>query len=121
MVLAYPVISLTTEYVHKGSRKNLLGDPYDPALAELLSNEKHVTPRTPPTFLFHTDDDQGVPVENSVLFFLALKKAKVPAEMHIYQKGRHGVGLAQSDPVLSTWPDRLKDWLQIRGLLSSAK
>jgi acetyl esterase/lipase len=120
MILAYPVISLTTDYVHKGSRKNLLGDPYDPALAEQLSNEKQVTSRTPPTFLFHTDDDAGVPVENSVLFFLALKKAKVPAEMHIYQKGKHGVGLAQSDPVLSTWPDRLKDWLQIRGLLSSA-
>ncbi len=119
MILAYPVISLTTEYVHKGSRKNLLGDPYDPALAEQLSNEKQVTSRTPPTFLFHTDDDAGVPVENSVLFFLALKKAKVPAEMHIYQKGKHGVGLAQSDPVLSTWPDRLKDWLQIRGLLAS--
>jgi acetyl esterase/lipase len=120
MILAYPVISLTTEYVHKGSRKNLLGDPYDPALAELLSNEKQVTSRTPPTFLFHTDEDQGVPVENSVLFFLALKKAKVPAEMHIYQKGKHGVGLAQSDPVLSTWPGRLKDWLQIRGLLTAA-
>lgn len=119
MILAYPVISLTTEYVHKGSRKNLLGDPYDPALAEQLSNEKQVTSRTPPTFLFHTDDDAGVPVENSVLFFLALKKAKVPAEMHIYQKGKHGVGLAQSDPVLSTWPDRLRDWLQIRGLLAS--
>jgi acetyl esterase/lipase len=119
MILAYPVISLTTEYVHKGSRKNLLGDPYDPALAEQLSNEKQVTSRTPPTFLFHTDDDAGVPVENSVLFFLALKKAKVPAEMHIYQKGKHGVGLAQSDPVLSTWPDRLKDWLQIRGLLAA--
>jgi acetyl esterase/lipase len=121
MILAYPVISLTTDYVHKGSRKNLLGDPYDPALAEQLSNEKQVTARTPPTFLFHTDDDAGVPVENSVLFFLALKKAKVPAEMHIYQKGKHGVGLAQSDPVLSTWPDRLKDWLQIRGLLAAAK
>lgn len=121
MILAYPVISLTTDYVHKGSRKNLLGDPYDPALAEQLSNEKQVTARTPPTFLFHTDDDAGVPVENSVLFFLALKKAKVPAEMHIYQKGKHGVGLAQSDPVLSTWPDRLKDWLQIRGLLVAAK
>jgi acetyl esterase/lipase len=120
MILAYPVISLTTEYVHKGSRKNLLGDPYDPALAEQLSNEKQVTSRTPPTFLFHTDDDAGVPVENSVLFFLALKKAKVPAEMHIYQKGKHGVGLAQSDPVLSTWPDRLKDWLRIRGLLAVA-
>ena len=76
MILAYPVISLTTDYVHKGSRKNLLGDPYDPALADLLSNEKQVTARTPPTFLFHTDDDAGVPPENSVLFFLALRRRK---------------------------------------------
>jgi dipeptidyl aminopeptidase/acylaminoacyl peptidase len=82
-----------------------------------LSNETQVTARTPPTFLFHTDEDTGVPPENSVLFYLALRKAKVPAEMHIYQKGRHGVGLAPTDPVLSSWADRLRDWLKIRGLL----
>lgn len=120
MILAYPVISLVTDYVHKGSRSNLLGDPYEPALAEELSSELQVTARTPPTFLFHTDADTGVPAENSVLFYLALRKAKVPAEMHIYQDGKHGVGLAPSDPVLSTWPGRLQDWLKIRGLLTPA-
>jgi acetyl esterase/lipase len=117
MILAYPVISLTTEYVHAGSRTNLLGKTYAQDLAEQLSNEKQVTSRTPPTFLFHTDDDATVPVENSVLFYLALKKAKVPAELHIYQKGKHGVGLAPADPVLSTWPARLNDWLKVQGFL----
>jgi acetyl esterase/lipase len=120
MILAYPVISLTTEYVHKGSRKNLLGEPYDPALAEQLSNEKQVTERTPPTFLFHTNEDTGVPPENSVLFYLALRKAKVPAEMHIYLKGRHGVGLAPADPVLSTWAGHLADWMKAQGLFSAS-
>jgi acetyl esterase/lipase len=116
-ILAYPVISLTTEYVHKGSRRNLLGETPDPALLELLSNEKQVTKETPPTFLFHTNEDTGVPPENSVLFYLALRKAGVPAEMHIYEKGRHGVGLAPKDPVLSSWAGRLTDWFRTRGLL----
>ena len=116
-ILAYPVISFTTEYTHKGSRRNLLNEPADDKLAELLSNEKQVTPQTPPTFLFHTDGDTSVPPENSVLFYLALRKAKVPAEMHIYEKGRHGVGLAPFDPVLHSWPERLADWLRIRGML----
>ena len=71
-----------------------------------------MTARTPPTFLFHTNDDTGVPPENSVLFYLALRKAGVPAELHIYEQGRHGVGLAPKDPVLSTWPDRLAAWLK---------
>ncbi len=110
-ILAYPVISFTTEYVHRGSRENLLGKNPDPKLVELLSNEKQVTKNTPPTFLFHTDADDGVPPENSVLYYLALRKAGVPAEMHIYQRGPHGVGLAPTDQVLSTWADRLADWL----------
>lgn len=117
MVLAYPVISFTTEYVHKGSRRNLLGEPHDEKLAASLSNETQVTPETPPTFLFHTDADTGVPPENSVLFYLALRKAKVPAELHIYEKGRHGVGLAPQDPILSSWGERLADWFKTRGLL----
>jgi acetyl esterase/lipase len=117
MTLAYPVISMNAQYTHGGSRLNLLGDSPDPQLVELLSNEKQVTSRTPPTFLFHTDADPAVPVENSVLFYLALRKAGVPAEMHIYERGNHGVGLAQKDPVLSSWPDRLADWLRNRGAI----
>lgn len=112
MILAYPVISFTTPYTHRGSLKNLLGDSPDPKLAEYLSSETQVTSQTPPTFLFHTNADAGVPAENSVLFYLALRKAGVPAEMHIYERGPHGVGLAQSDAVLRSWPDRLADWLK---------
>ena len=118
-ILAYPVITLTEEaYVHKGSRRNLIGDNPDPKLVELLSSEKQVKPNTPPTFLFHTDGDTGVPPENSVLMYLALRKAKIPAELHIFEKGPHGVGLAQKDPILSQWSGRLTDWLRTRGLMT---
>ncbi len=93
-ILCYPVISMTEPFGHSGSKRNLLGPNPDPKLAENLSNEKQVTADTPPTFIFHTGADTGVPVENSLAFYQALRKAKVPAEMHIYQEGPHGVGLA---------------------------
>ena len=115
MILAYPVISLNTQYVHRGSLRNLLGDNPDPQLAASLSNETQVTPQTPPTFLFHTTTDSGVPVENSVLFYLALRKAGVPAEMHIYEQGPHGVGLALFDPILSAWSRQLEPWMRLHG------
>lgn len=118
LILCYPVISMTSPFTHKGSRTNLLGDSPDPQLMEMFSNEKQVTAQTPPTFLFHTDADTGVPAENSVEFYLALRRNKVPAEMHIYQKGPHGVGLAQKDPVLATWSGRLTDWLRTNGWLT---
>ena len=113
-ILGYPVISMTSEYTHKGSRQNLLGDNPDPKLAQLLSNELQVTAQTPPTFIFHTTEDKTVPVENSVMFYLALRKAGVPAEMHIFEHGPHGVGLALKDPVLSLWPVLLAHWLDKR-------
>lgn len=114
-ILSYPVLTLTDEpYVHKSSRQNLLGDNPDPKLLDLLSNEKQVTRDTPPTFLFHTNEDRGVPAENSVLFYLALRKQGVPAELHIYEKGPHGVGLASTDLALSSWGARLADWLRRR-------
>lgn len=116
-ILCYPVISFTTRYTHSGSMRALLGGDPDPALVWDLSNELKVTSQTPPTFLFHTNADTGVPPENSILYYLALRSAGVPAEMHIYQEGRHGVGLAPSDPVLATWPARLKDWLRVRGII----
>jgi acetyl esterase/lipase len=117
MVLAYPVISFTTPYVHKGSMRNLLGENPDPTLARSLSNELQVTPETPPTFLFHTDADDGVPAENSVLFYQALRKNHVPAELHILERGPHGVGLAQKDATLAIWPTLLANWFRTRGLL----
>ena len=76
-----------------------------------------MTDRTPPTFLFHTADDNAVPVQNSILFFEALRKAKVPAELHVYAHGRHGVGLAPNIPELSSWPDQLEAWMKAQGLL----
>jgi acetyl esterase/lipase len=120
-VLAYPVISLYDPVAHAGSRRYLLGDTPDPKLVELLSNERQVTPQTPPTFLFHTADDPGVPVENSLLFFEALRKAGVPAELHVFAHGRHGVGLAPDDPALSQWPKLCALWMKGRGLLDAKK
>ena len=115
-ILAYPVISLG-EFAHVGSRNNLLGKTPDPKLVEDLSNDQRVTAQTPPTFLFHTTADATVPVENSVRFYLALRKAGVPAEMHIFQNGPHGVGLAPTDATLSAWGGLLANWLRERGLL----
>ncbi|APZ95374.1 Acetylxylan esterase precursor [Fuerstiella marisgermanici] len=118
-VLCYPVITMDEAFTHKGSRRNLLGaDRYENAeLVELLSNEKRVTENTPPTFIFHTTEDQAVPVENAIAFYSALRQHKVDCELHIYQKGRHGVGLGGSDKVLATWPARLEDWLKVNKFL----
>ena len=119
LILCYPVISFLN-FAHQGSKRNLLGENPDPKLVEGLSNETQVTAQTPPTFLFHTTTDATVPVENSVMFYSALRKAGVPAELHIYERGPHGVGLAQTDEALSSWPSRLAAWLRVRGLLNSA-
>jgi len=116
-VLAYPVISMTDGITHQGSRRNLLGDNPTQALVAELSNEKRVTAKTPPTFLFHTANDPVVPVENSLLFASALRAAKVPFELHVFEQGPHGVGLAQDDPVLSVWPSLLQHWLRVQGFV----
>jgi acetyl esterase/lipase len=116
-VLAYPVVSLFDPPAHASSRRNLLGEPPDPALVELLSNERQVTPRTPPTFLFHTADDASVPAQNSVSFFEALRKAGVAAELHVFAHGKHGVGLAADDRALSAWPRLCAAWMEGLGLL----
>ncbi len=103
-----------------GSRHNLLGDQADDKLVESLCNDKQVTSKTPPTFLFHTNADTAVPPENSILFYQALRKAKVPAELHIYEEGPHGVGLAVGKGAASAWPDQLAAWLKTRGLLRAS-
>ena len=117
MILCYPVIMFDEKYTHRGSQQNLLGKDADPALVRSLSSEKQVTRETPPTFLFHTDEDKGVPPENSVSFYLALRSAGVPAELHVYQRGPHGIGLGAKVPGTSEWPKALGNWMRNRGLL----
>ena len=117
-VLGYPVVSLREPFAHKGSRRNLLGENPDPELVDSLSNETQVTAQTPPAFLFHTSEDKGVPVENSLAYFQALRTHDVPAELHVYQNGPHGVGLGIVDPVLFTWKERLADWLRTNAFLA---
>jgi acetyl esterase/lipase len=118
MILGYPVITMLQPYAHEGSRHYLLGHNPDPELVKKLSNELQVTPQSPPTFLFLTDDDNVVPSENSVMFYEALHKAHVPAEIHIFQHGPHGFGLATANSQLSIWPTLLENWLRLRGLLT---
>lgn len=116
-ILAYPVVSSDPAISHKGSFTNLLGDKPDPEQLKDVSNELHVTKETPPSFLFHTEDDPVVPVLNSMRFYEALVAAHVPAELHIFEHGPHGVGLDLGDPVLGEWPVLLRNWLRFRGLL----
>jgi acetyl esterase/lipase len=119
MVLVYPAISFTAPYTHGGSAKNLLGENPDPNLLKELSNELQVTPQTPPTFLVSTNEDVVVPAENSVDFYLALRHAGVPAELHVFEKGPHGFGLDFQDPVLGQWPILLANWMRSRGLVDA--
>jgi acetyl esterase/lipase len=124
-VLSYPVITFSGKALHAGSRRALIGDNADEKLIELYSNEKQVTKETPPTFLFHTEEDTGVPPENSRLFATACKKHGVPVEVLIVPKGPHGVGLgtsyppgiAKTMPDLKKWPEKLEAWMDGRGLL----
>ncbi|MBC7920937.1 MAG: alpha/beta hydrolase [Ferruginibacter sp.] len=110
-VLCYAVISMDDASAHQGSVKNLLGENPDPAQARQMSSYRHVTASTPPTFLWHTADDAGVPVQNSLLFAQACAEKKVPVALHIFPKGRHGVGMAPDDPTLRVWPQLLLTWL----------
>ncbi|MFO0935579.1 MAG: alpha/beta hydrolase [Gemmataceae bacterium] len=117
LVLAYPVISMKDGVTHGGSRINLLGNKPTAEQIQEFSNELQVTAKTPPTFLFHTSEDKAVLPENSLLFYSACLKAKVPVELHIYAKGQHGVGLGRDakwtgkESSFSEWPNRLTNWL----------
>ena len=111
-VLVYPVISFTEEFQHSGSRINLLGEEADESLVSYYSNELQVTEATPPAILIHSDDDTGVPVENSIAYYEALRANKVSSELHIYPYGGHGYSLAIGKGHLSTWPDRVIDWIR---------
>jgi dipeptidyl aminopeptidase/acylaminoacyl peptidase len=111
-ILCYPVITMG-EKTHQGSKKNLLGENPSEELVKLLSNELQVTKETPPTFLFHTAEDPAVPVENSLMFAAALAKNGVPFDLHVYEKGRHGIGLANGHP----WTTECLKWLKLHGFV----
>jgi acetyl esterase/lipase len=111
-VLCYPVITMQAR-THGGSKQNLLGDNPSPELVTLLSNELQVTAQTPPCFIWHTEEDTTVPVENSLMFAEALRKAGVPFDLHIYQHGRHGIGLAGGHP----WTKDCLFWLTSEGFV----
>lgn len=112
-ILCYPVITMVGPTTHLGSKKNLLGENPSEDLAKSLSNEQQVTKDTPPTFLWHTYEDTGVVPDNSMLFALALQKNKVPYELHVYEKGKHGIGLASGHP----WTEQCLRWLKLRGFV----
>lgn len=112
MILMYPVITFTDPSMHKGSREALLGKDPDPELVKYYSNELQVTSDTPPAFFVHADDDTGVPVENSLLMYKALRANKVSAEMHILSSGGHGFGLGLNNSQAGGWTASLRNWLQ---------
>ncbi len=112
MALIYPVITFGQTVTHKGSQYNLLGEHAPAGLIDRFSNEKQVSAETPPTFLVHAMDDSGVPVENSLAFYKALKDQGVPATMHLYPKGGHGFSLARHDTHLRGWTERLVEWME---------
>ncbi len=116
-ILGYPVISLGQPHTHHGSQRNLLGENPDPELIKSLSNELAVTSETPPTFLFHTAEDKAVPVENSLRYTSALVTAGVPAELHVFERGRHGIGLGADVPGANAWPELCAKWLKVRGVI----
>ncbi|AUS06039.1 alpha/beta hydrolase [Pseudotamlana carrageenivorans] len=110
-ILIYPVISMKDDITHQGSRTNLLGENPSPKLINQYSNEDQVTPNTPPTFLIHATNDQSVPVENSINYYLALKENNVHVEMHIYANGGHGFGLGTTGTNVN-WPKACEAWLK---------
>jgi acetyl esterase/lipase len=118
LILIYPVITLEPPFSHRGSRENLLGKAPSPELVERLSTDRQVTGRTPPAFLVHGGTDTAVPVENSLAFYSALRRAGVPAELHAYQEGPHGIGLNPGHGPISDWPARCAEWLRSRGYLT---
>lgn len=117
-VLVYPVITMTDPAAHAGSRQALLGATPGAAERALLSLEQQVSAITPPTLLLHTQGDKTVPVQNSLMYFDALTRAGVPAELYVFEQGGHGIGMRDGLGNASAWPRRAEDWLRQRGLLA---
>ena len=115
-ILCYPVIAFDQPFTHRGSQKNLLGDDPAPELVERMSTERQVNKETPPVFLWATSEDKAVPPANAVVFYLALREHDIPAELHVFEKGRHGLGLARGHAA-GAWPELCAKWLEERGVL----
>jgi acetyl esterase/lipase len=120
IILAYPVISFTDSIGHRGSRDHLLGEKPTIEKIKEYSNELQVTGETPPTFLMHAKDDDAVPVQNSILFYDALKKSNVPAEIFLYEKGGHGFGMNNKTSEIK-WMDKVEEWMKKQGWLEKLK
>ncbi|PHN03049.1 ThuA domain-containing protein [Flavilitoribacter nigricans] len=116
-VLMYPVVTMDTTFAHMGSRRNLIGPDPDQEAIDHFSNEKQVTAETPPAILIHADDDKAVVSENSVNYYLALRRHNIPASMHIFQGGGHGFSMAKGMGSTENWPLLVKGWMEERGLL----
>lgn len=116
LILCYPVITFG-EFCHGGSRAALLGENPLPELLASLSNETQITAGTPPTFLWHSTNDQVVPVENSLLFAAGLRRHNVPFDLHIFNDGDHGGSLAEDNPILAPWTTLCQNWLQGIGFI----
>ncbi|WP_276356764.1 alpha/beta hydrolase [Cohnella caldifontis] len=115
MILCYPVISFG-EYRHHGSMVNLLGDHPDPAARQMMSIEQQVNGDTPPAFIWFTADDGAVPAENGLLMAGALSRHRIPYELHIYERGRHGLGLCEGEDLTArAWPVQCEAWLRKQG------
>ena len=118
VALLYPVITMEAPFAHAGSVKALLGATPSPEAIARLSLERQVTPQTPPMFIVHTAEDVSVPLENSLMFVAALRRARVPTEFHMYERGAHGFGIAPDLGPTSWWQERLADWMRAHGWLA---
>jgi acetyl esterase/lipase len=121
VMLIYPVITMKDPFTHKGSRSALLGNTPKPELIERLSTDQQVSKETPPTFLVHGNDDKWVPPENSFGFYEALRRSGVPAELHIFEHGPHGMAMNPGIVAATEWPKMLESWLSLHGWINSAR
>ncbi|MBL3658016.1 alpha/beta hydrolase [Fulvivirga sediminis] len=120
VILGYPVVTMEDDFTHKGSKKALLGDEPDADLVKKLSNETQINEKTPPAFIFHTYEDGAVPVQNSLQFYSAMVAAGVPGELHIYQKGGHGLGFGPESSSYFTWRETCSRWLENINMVDGA-
>lgn len=114
-ILMYPVITMDASFTHMGSRRNLIGENPSEEAVRHFSNELQINEKTPPAFLVHSADDKAVPIKNSMTYYEGLSKLNIPSELHIFQKGGHGYGLAVNRETQSAWPDLCIRWLKASG------